>query len=297
MKTRWQLCSREDTQMYRASFKTRLTLLATACLLTLLPVNELLAQTTSEPEMIRMALIGDSIVSEYATERPLRGWGQMLPEFFDSSRVEFFNFAAGGRSSKSFILEGRWQKVLDLEPAPDYVLIQFGHNDNPGKGEARETIPGSMPEIFPAEGIGHQELDYYRANLARYVRECREIGATPIIVTSPERCVFDGEQLRQINGPYSDAAVETARALDVTLVDLHAFNVATYQELGQRESLELHAEVDGRRDRSHYNERGARLWARFIAERCAEQIKTLAPYIDVKDSSKAAADAVIDGRP
>src|SRR5579863_1074637 len=82
------------------------------------------------PPTVRIALIGDSTVASYdqpPPDRPdLTGWGQVFGEYFEP-RVEICNFALSGRSSKSFVREGRWQPVLDAKP--DYVLIQFGHND------------------------------------------------------------------------------------------------------------------------------------------------------------------------
>src|SRR5689334_5798246 len=95
----------------------------------------LMSDDAKAPRLLRIALIGDSTVASYPKppeDRPtLTGWGQVLGESFDD-KVEVLDHARSGRSSKSFLSEGLWMKVL--EEKPDYVFIQFGHNDQPGKG-------------------------------------------------------------------------------------------------------------------------------------------------------------------
>ena len=108
---------------------------------------------------IRIVLAGDSTVTDDS------GWGAGFKRLA-TDKVEVINTAANGRSSKSFIDEGRWAEALAKRG--HYYLIQFGHNDEPGKGPERETDPTTT----------------YRANMARYVDDVRAIGATPILVTS-----------------------------------------------------------------------------------------------------------------
>lgn len=100
-------------------------------------------------EPVRIALIGDSTVASYdkpPADRPtLTGWGQVFGEFFDDS-VEISNFALSGRSSKSFLREGHWPKPLAAKP--DYVFIQFGHNDEPGKGDRSTDPTGDYQELL-----------------------------------------------------------------------------------------------------------------------------------------------------
>ncbi|MFT3785555.1 MAG: GDSL-type esterase/lipase family protein [Tepidisphaeraceae bacterium] len=119
-------------------------------------------EPTTKPVRLTIALVGDSTVTDHA------GWG---PGFASSlaDDVRCVNFSASGRSSKSFRDEGKWKPVLELKP--DYVLIQFGHNDQPGKGPERETDPKTT----------------FRENMARYVDEARDAGIKPIIVTSIAR--------------------------------------------------------------------------------------------------------------
>ena len=77
---------------------------------------------------IPVVIIGDSTVCNYAESRPVRGWGQFIAERFRTGTLEVINLAKAGRSTKTFIKEGLWQKALERKPA--YVLIQFGHNDS-----------------------------------------------------------------------------------------------------------------------------------------------------------------------
>src|SRR4051812_2672006 len=130
---------------------------------------------------IRIVLVGDSTVAEES------GWGPGFRKLAGSS-VEVVNLAANGRSSKSFIDEGRWTEALAQQG--QYYLIQFGHNDEPGKGPERETDPHTT----------------YRANMARYVDEARSIGAKPILVTSLVRRIYnENGTIRSTQIPYVEA--------------------------------------------------------------------------------------------
>ena len=118
-------------------------------------------------DKIKIVLVGDSTVATKS------GWGNgFIARLTDAAQG--INRAVSGRSSKSFRDEGHWEKALAFKP--DYVLIQFGHNDMPGKGPTRETDPKTT---FPE-------------NLARYVDEARAQNAKPILVTSLTRRTFDG---------------------------------------------------------------------------------------------------------
>ena len=143
---------------------------------------------------LKIVLAGDSTVTDQA------GWGLGFATSLtaDASCV---NLSAGGRSSKSFRDEGRWQKVLQERPA--VILIQFGHNDQPGKGPERETDPKTS----------------YRQNLVRYVDEARAIGAKPVILTSLSRRLWanDAIHIHSILTDYVQAAKDVARDKNVSL--------------------------------------------------------------------------------
>src|SRR5665213_2410744 len=152
---------------------------------------------------LRIVMVGDSTVNDGG------GWGYGFKQYLTGD-AECINTAANGRSSKSFIDEGRWTNALALKG--DYYLIQFGHNDEPGKGPERETDPATT----------------YTTNLARYVDEAREIGAKPILVTSLTRRNFDPRgdgRLAPNLVPYVEAMKKLAAQKHVPLLDLHARSV------------------------------------------------------------------------
>jgi len=133
------------------------------------------SEPPENPPPIRIVVVGDSTVASYGRKAdgrlPIAGWGQLLGEAFCDA-VSVSNHAAGGRSSSSFVWEGRWAKAIAEKP--DYVLIQFGHNDCPGKG-IRYNDPATT----------------YRDYLRRYVRYSRAAGAKPVLVTPMARRTFD----------------------------------------------------------------------------------------------------------
>ncbi len=140
---------------------------------------------------VRVVLVGDSTVNDGG------GWGPGFRAWFGGD-VEVVNLAQNGRSSKSFRAEGLWAPAVTGRP--DYILIQFGHNDGPGKGPDRETDPKTT----------------FRENMARYVEEARAAGAQPVLVTSIVRRVFsdDGKIKRDSLVPYVEAVRELAIQLE-----------------------------------------------------------------------------------
>ena len=205
-----------------------------------------------------IVIVGDSTVADYPAASTMRGWGQMLGEFLTDG-VKVVNLAAGGRSSKSFIREGRWKAALAKKP--DFVLIQFGHNDCPGKGDRATKARGDY-------------MDYIR----QYVRESRGIGATPVLITPMTRRRFaaDGKTIRTILRPYADAMLTVAREEKVACVDLHARSVALYESLGDAGSAELGNEGRGR---SHFSPKGARKMAELIIQDLPAAEPKLAPMV------------------
>src|SRR6187200_808556 len=116
---------------------------------------------------VRIFMIGDStMANKPMDENPERGWGQFFPQYLTSD-VEVKNYAVNGRSTKSFIKEGRWDSVMNQLQKDDYVIIQFGHNDEKIEDSTRYAAPKGL----------------YRENLARFVKDARSKGANPILVT------------------------------------------------------------------------------------------------------------------
>ena len=204
-------------------------------------------------------LIGDSTMSDKPlVDNPERGWGMALPYFF-SNEVKFENHAKNGRSTRSFISQGRWQNVLDKLQPGDYVFIQFGHNDEKGKDPDRYT---------PA-------LTVYKANLIKFVKETREKGATPVLLTPIMRRRFRDGEFYDTHGDYPLAVRQAAEEYDVPLIDHHAKSKELIVEFGEEKSKELFlwikpGEYDslpgGKSDDTHFSIKGAYLMASLAVE-------------------------------
>lgn len=202
---------------------------------------------------VYIVLAGDSTVTDSA------GWGKafadrLVPE------VRCTNTAKGGESTKSFLDGGRWKKAIELRPT--HVLIQFGHNDMPGKGPKRETDPKTT----------------YRANLIRFVDDARAAGAQPILVTSiPRRNFKDGKLVGEL-APYVEAMRAVAVEKKVPLADLYAKSVEAIERLGPDASEELGPiGKDGKRDHTHLAQPGKDLTAKLLIEELRRVAPELAP--------------------
>jgi lysophospholipase L1-like esterase len=213
--------------------------------------------TAADGKTLRIAMVGDSTMASYPNppkDRPdLTGWGQVFGEFF-TDRVEVLNHAASGRSTKSFVNEKRWAKVLDLKP--DYVFIQFGHNDQ------------KDPSLAPDEGFA----EYLR----RYVDEARKAGIRPVLVAPVARRTFAGGKASTTLTPFADAAKKVAKEKDVPVIDLHRLAFDLFDRLGDEGSAELTA---SKTDRTHFTRKGALAVAELVAKAIPDAVPELKPYL------------------
>jgi len=179
-----------------------------------------------------------------------------------ASDVELHNLARGGRSSKSFYDEGIWAECLKLKP--NYILIQFGHNDEPGKGAARET---------------DAKTTYYE-NMKRYVAEARAAGAKPILVTSLTRRQFrDDGKIHSSLIPYVDSVKRVATEENVQLLDLHARSIEYFEPLGAEGWHHLSSiKEDGKWDATHLNPAGSRAVATLVRDELKKVVPELAMH-------------------
>ena len=242
------------------------------CML-LLPAADALAEGP-----VTLYTIGDSTMApntkcDEDPGDPGRGWAEPLQQFFDPAQLVVRNCAVSGRSTKSFIDEGRWQKVLDRIVPGDLLLIQFGHNDAKKSDPKRYTDPETT----------------FKENLRRVVNEARGKGATPILATSIVRRQFgkDGT-LRDSHGRYVPAAAEVAAELNVPLVDMNRLTGELVLKYGPEESKKLYLYVepnvaerfpDGNADDTHLCIRGAEEFAALFAEACAAANNPLGRYV------------------
>lgn len=212
----------------------------------------------SGPAKLRIVLVGDSTVA------PQNGWGPGFARFLTDD-AECIDAALNGRSSKSFRDEGHWAPALALKGA--YYLIQFGHNDQPGKGPARETDPATT---FPQ-------------NLARYVDEVRAAGAQPILVTPLVRRNFDpatGRITSSGQEPYVEATRRVAAEKHVPLVDLYARSLAFCERLGPDACAALNPpRSDGKPDTTHLDSAGSLIFARLVVAELRRVVPDLGPHL------------------
>jgi lysophospholipase L1-like esterase len=228
----------------------------------------------AKPAPIRVVLVGDSTVA------PHSGYGDALCARM-AANVVCVNKARGGRSSASFRDDGSWDKVLQVlghrgRWASTYVLVQFGHNDQPGRPGRSTDLATSFP-----------------ANMAGYVAEIRAAGAQPILVTPLCRRMFKAGVLQDTLGPWAEATRRVAAETGVPVIDLHADSCQAVRDMGPDQSLSLGAgtisgpEPDGqprpkgrpRVDYTHLGPVGAATFARMVGGELGRAEPGLRPYV------------------
>ncbi|GGZ33741.1 rhamnogalacturonan acetylesterase [Streptomyces poonensis] len=195
-------------------------------------------------------IAGDSTAAQkYADAAPETGWGMALP-FFLSRTVEVANHAVNGRSSKSFIDEGRLDAILTAIRPGDFLLVQFGHNDSKSADPTRYTEPWTT----------------YQDHLRQYIDGARARGARPVLASSVERRRFtaDGTAVRT-HGDYPAAMRALAAEEGVALLDIEALSLALWQELGPEETKKYFNWTAAEQDNTHFNPPGAIAVARLVA--------------------------------
>lgn len=176
-------------------------------------------------EEITFFLVGDSTMADksYGVSNPEKGWGQVFPLYFKEG-IRFENHAMNGRSTKSFRAEGRWDVVMERLKEGDYVIIEFGHNDQKINSADRYAFADST----------------YRDNLIRFVNEVREKGGKAVLATPISRRSFDENGvLTDTHGRYSEVVREVAAEMEVPLFDLHKKTVELLEQWGVEKSKEL----------------------------------------------------------
>ncbi len=252
-------------------------------------------------------MIGDSTMAnkDYSKGRKERGWGMALQCYFDDY-IRVDNHAKNGRSSKSFIDEGLWQKVIDKVKHGDYVVIQFGHNDEK-PALKRHTDPGTT----------------FDANLRMFCEKTREKGGIPILMNCVVRRNYfkivpqndddealrktvgaipgvqsaeEGDTLIDTHGDYRWAPRNVANELGVAFIDANTITHNLEQGLGREASKKLHmwflpgeepSVPKGRQDNTHYNVYGAHVVARLLAKAMCDEVPELKKHLVFYDMSVA----------
>jgi lysophospholipase L1-like esterase len=201
-------------------------------------------------------ILGDSTVCDQPRE-PYASWGQMLTTFF-KPEVAVANHAESGESLRSSLGAKRLDKVLSLMKAGDFLLIQYGHNDEKDK----------------SEGAG--AFTTYKASLKKFVEAARAKGAIPILLTPMHRRTFDADgKITNSHGDYPEAVRQVSREENVPLIDLTAMSKDFYEALGKEKSGAAFKEGDG----THHNNYGAYELAKMIAVSIRAQKLPLAKYL------------------
>jgi lysophospholipase L1-like esterase len=249
-----------------------LVILTSFLLLIVLPGKKGLAGEAGQELPPRIFIVGDSTACNYPpSQAPRAGWGQVLPEFF-GDEVEVVNAAASGRSSKSFIAEKRLDKVLSgIEPG-DYLLIQFGHNDQKPDAE-RHTDPFTT----------------YQEYLRVYINSAREKGVIPILLTPVNRRNFAaGGKLKLTHGEYPAAMQQLGEELNVPVIDLGAKSQVLFEAWGETGTKKLFLWLkpgehpnypEGVEDNTHFCVTGAVEIAKLVVEGIRELALPLAAYL------------------
>ncbi len=242
----------------------------------LLPLAFLGALPAVQAKPVRVILVGDSTMATRS------GYGDALCQRF-TPEVACINLARGGRSSGSFRAEGRWDEVQALlrDSAPysaSYVLIQFGHNDQPGKAPRSTDLVTQFPQ-----------------NIARYADETVALGGVPVLVTPLTRRSFKGPYLKDDLAPWAEATRRVATAKGAALVDLNRISAAAVQAMGSEQADTLAQEPPPAKlpppvagaavepqgapksafDRTHVGPKGADLFSGMVAQELRRLIPSL----------------------
>lgn len=220
-------------------------------------------------------IAGDSTVVDQ-TKEPWAAWGQMLPVFFNS-RISVANEAESGETIRSFVSERRLAKVMSTIRPGDYLMIQFGHNDQkPGQG----YVPAATD---------------FKTYLLEYIREARAHGATPILVTPMNRRNFDADgKIVPTLGDYPQAMREVAAQQDVALIDLNALSKTLFEAMGEAGTLHAFVHFPANsfpdqpvelKDNTHFTSYGAYELARAIVQAIRDQKLPLGRYLRLPVSS------------
>jgi lysophospholipase L1-like esterase len=224
------------------------------------------AQTDSPPTLY---LIGDSTVRNGGGQGAdaLWGWGNFLSQHFDPNQIRVVNRAIGGRSSRTFWTEGRWDEVRSQLKAGDFVLIQFGHNDggSPTGDRGRGSLRGNGAETqVITNQAGVVETVYtYGWYLRQYIAGAKAKGATPIVLSQVPRNIWQHGKVGRESDRYGKWAREAADQEGATFIDLNELVAVRYEQLGEATVRELFFKPT---DHTHTTRAGAELNATVVAD-------------------------------
>lgn len=239
----------------------------------LLIVTMIIASAGTSVAQVTVFLAGDSTMAKKVPEkRPETGWGEMLGQHFKAEKVTIDNRAVNGRSTKTFISEGKWQSIIDAAKEGDYVFVQFGHND-----ESKDKVERYTPP------------EDYRKNLVRFVDDVRSKKAIPVLLTPVMRRRFDKDgKFYDTHGEYPGIVRSVAREMNVSLIDMHRTSETVIVKYGVEGSKKLFLQLragenpnypNGVDDNTHFSPRGAEEMAKLAVEGIRESKIGLRKYL------------------
>ena len=233
--------------------------------LTLLAFVALSSFLLLQKERPTLYIIGDSTVRN--TNRPQCGWGEKIADFFDTTQLRISNQAMAGRSTRTFIKEKRWEKVMSTIKAGDYLIMQFGHNEGSKpdtnkagyrgvlKGIGEETVELTWPDS--TKEIVHT----YGWYLRKFITDAKSKGAIPIVASMIPRNQFVDGKVKRAGNDYGKWAKEIAESEGVAFIDLNSITADKYDAMGPDKVKEF---FPG--DHTHTNEAGATVNAASVTE-------------------------------
>lgn len=219
-------------------------------------------------------IIGDSTVrnGDGTGKGQLWGWGSFMAGYFDTSKISVQNDAIGGRSSRTFINEGRWDKIMAHLKKGDYVIMQFGHNDSgplDDTARARGTLKGTgteSKEIYNPITKKQEVVYTYGWYMRKYIRDAKSKGATPIVCSPIPRNDWKDGKVTRASQSYGKWAEEVAKEEGAWFIDLNNLVASRYDELGTET---VNAFFPG--DHTHTNKEGAQLNAQLVIQELKKQ--------------------------
>ncbi|WP_288131101.1 rhamnogalacturonan acetylesterase [Microbulbifer sp.] len=237
--------------------------------------SALAAEEAAERETTKVFMAGDSTMSiKDIKDYPETGWGVPFAVFFEDG-IEVDNRARNGRSTRTFIEEGRWAGIMEELQAGDYVVIQFGHNDESESKKDRYTTPKE-----------------YKANLARFINDVRAADAEPILMSPITRRYFDGANKIKHTHPYAPLVREVAAEEEVFFIDMEVVTREYFQAMGDRDSALRFMHIApgkhpnypvGVRDDTHLNHMGAREVAQLVLDELRKREHPLSKRLRTPD--------------
>lgn len=263
------------------------------------------AEESDDSNKTRIFILGDSTVKYYGDDNTIGGWGEYLVNYFDADSVKFINKAEGGRSTRSFINQGRLAEAMSEVRKGDYVFIQFGTNDQrtdnnafmehsvalgtpdangiyPTVAGVKSKTPDSIFNFYKDTDYPYSETFYsyntgtFKWYLDQYINAVKQAGGTPVLLTPACRIFFDSDGKITShfgeNDGYVTAVRQVAQEQNIELIDMFNITKELYESYGVFTTQGLHnIKEDGSVDLTHYNKFGANL----IAGKMAEAIKNL----------------------